>query len=395
MWLRTAVAALSLSTIVAAGVAAQAASPFTFSRSDYTADPGARAVVAEDFDLDGALDFATVNAGANSVDVFMNSEFSGGGFTLRRYPVGAGPFDLAVSDFNFDSYPDLVVAAADANEIDVLFGAAGGQFRPPVRIPVSGNPRGVAVGYLGLGNSYSIVYSSYADGTISFLQYDYETESFTRGATLNAGANPQGIAIGQFKPSGGYADIVVANSGGSQMTVFYNSNGTFSRSELKAPSGARGTHLNVIVAADFDKDGRIDLAAASTADNYVAVWMNSTTGLKWTANLTDSISSPRGIAAADLNVDGRPEIIVANRASNSVSVFVANASAPIFTTPQSVSSASGSRAVAAGDFDGDGRVDLATGNEYAKAATVLWNRTGSGRHRRDRVRAARAAGRHA
>src|SRR3954462_9149596 len=184
MWLRTAVAALSLSTIVAAGVAAQAASPFTFSRSDYTADAGARAIAAEDFDLDGALDFATVNAGANSVDVFMNHEFSGGGFTLRRYPVGAGPFDLAVSDFNFDSYPDLVVAAADADEIDVLFGAAGGHFLAPKKIAAPGNPRGVAVGYLGFG--YDIIYSSYNYGTITILHYDYSTGEFTTGLTLNA-----------------------------------------------------------------------------------------------------------------------------------------------------------------------------------------------------------------
>jgi hypothetical protein len=376
MWLRSAVAAL-LSTMVAAA-AAQAAAPLTFVKADFPGDSGARAIVTADFDLDGAADFATANTGANRVDVFMNNEFTGGGFTLTRYPVGAGPFDLAVSDFNFDSYPDLVVAAADASEIDVLFGGEGGRFRAPVRIPVTGNPRGVAVGYFGLGNSfgYSIVYSSYASGTISFLDYDYETATFTRGPTLNAGINPQGIAVGQFKPSGGYADIVVANSGGSQLTLFNNTAGSFSRAELKAPSGARGTHLNVIVAADFNKDGKPDLAAASTADNYVAVWMNSGTGLKWTANLTDAVSSPRGIAAPDLNADGRPEIVVANRTSNSVTIFTALGSTPSFTPQSGVECGSGCRAVVAADFDGDGRVDLATGNEYAKSATVLWNRTG-------------------
>src|SRR4051812_20032075 len=202
MWLRSAVAAL-FSMMVAANVAAQAAAnPFTFSRSDYASDPGARALVAADFDVDGAPDFATANAGANTVDVFMNREFSGGGFTLRRYSVGAGPFDLAVADFNFDSYPDLVVAAADANEIDVLFGAEGGHFQPPVRLAAPGNPRGVAAAYLGINYTYSIVYSSYSSGTISFITYNYNTGVFTPGATLTAGKNPQGIAIGLFKAAG-------------------------------------------------------------------------------------------------------------------------------------------------------------------------------------------------
>jgi len=366
--------------MLCAGTAAAqttATTAFTFSRSDYASDGGARGIVSADFDLDGAPDFATVNAGTNTVDVFMNREFVGGGFSVRRYAVGAGPFDVTVSDFNFDGYPDLVVAAADANEIDVLFGAAGGAFQPATRVAVSGNPRGVGAGYFGLANGYSIVYSSYTSGTISFLNYDYETATFTPGPTLNAGTNPQGIAVGQFKPFG-YPDVAVANAGNSQITLFSNSGGTFSRSELKAPSGARGTHLNVIVAADFDKDGKTDLAAASTADNYVALWMNSGSGLRWTANLSGTMSSPRGIAAADLNVDGRPELIVANRGSNSLTVFIAGTSPSVFETYQTVTSASGSRAVAAADFDGDGRVDLATANEYASAGTALWNRTVAG-----------------
>ncbi|MCU1382702.1 MAG: hypothetical protein JWL71_1399, partial [Acidobacteria bacterium] len=377
---RTIVAFL-VTMLLAAGAAAQttATPTFTFSRSDYASDAGARGLVVADFDNDGAPDFATVNSGSNTVDVFMNREFASGGFALTRYRVGAGPFDVTVSDFNFDSYPDLVVAAADADEIDVLFGAAGGAFRAAVRIPAPGNPRGVAAGYFGLTFGYSIVYSSYTAGTISFIDYDYSTATFTPGVTLNAGTNPQGIAVGSFKPSGGYPDIVVANAGGSQLTAFYNASGTFTRAELKAPAGQRGTHLNVIVAADFDKDGRTDLAAASTADNYVTLWMNSSSGLRWTANFTGAVSSPRGIAAADLTVDGRPEILVANRASNSITVFIANATAPIFTTHQIVTAGSGARGVGGADFDGDGRVDLATGGDSTRAGTVLWNRTANSR----------------
>jgi len=366
--------------MMCAGSAAAQTTPttaFTFSRSDFASDGGGRGTVSGDFDLDGAPDFATVNAGTNTVDVFMNRAFVGGGFSVRRYPVGAGPFDVTFSDFNFDSYPDLVVAAADGNEIDVLFGAPGGAFQPATRIAVSGNPRGVAAGYFGLANGYSIVYSSYTSGTISFLNYDYETATFTPGPTLNAGTNPQGIAVGQFKEFG-YPDIVVANTGNSQMTLFSNNGGTFSRAELKAPAGSPGTHLNVVVAADFNKDGKTDLAAASTAENYVALWIHTGSGLRWEANFTGTTSSPRGITAADLNVDGRPELIVANRGSNSLTVFIAGTSASVFDTHQIVAAGAGSRAVAAADFDGDGRADLATANEYASAGTVLWNRTAAG-----------------
>src|SRR5207247_10939691 len=215
------------------------------------------------------------------------------------------------------------------------------------------------------------------NGTISFLNYDYYTAKFIPGITLNAGANPQGIVMGYLKGSGCSPDIAVANAGGSPVTLFQNNcGGNFSRVELTAPTGFGGTTMTVLVAADFNKDGRMDLAAASTSQNYVAVYLNSTSGLRWTTNLGGgTVSSPRGIAAVDLNVDGRPELIVASRASSSVTIFVATASASVFSSHQIVKSASGSRTVAADDFDGDGRVDIATGNEYASAGTVLWNRT--------------------
>jgi hypothetical protein len=381
--IRPSALAVGLCAMLAASVASaqtSATNAFTFSRTDYPSTAGARAIVSADFDNDGAPDFATANTGGNTVDVFLNRQFGGGGFIVQHYAVGAGPFDLAVGNFNFDSYPDLVVAAADADEIDVLMGTASG-FQPAIHLSAPGNPRGVAVAYLGSGG-YSIVYSSYTNGTISFINYDYDSQTFTPGQTLTAGKNPQGIAIGLFKTAGyGYPDIAVANTGGSPITLFINNdgNGNFTRSELKAPSGMGATHLSVLTAADFDKDGRTDLAAASTADSEVALFMNSSTGLKWTTRIKGSnVSSPRGITAADLNADGRPELIIANRASNSVTVFIANATQPVFTTHQVVTSGSGARAVTAADFDDDGRVDLVTGNEYASAGTVLWNRTAGG-----------------
>ena len=372
MLLRAAIVLVGLA-LFAGNATAQtsAASAFTFSPAGYASDAGARGIVSDDFDNDGSPDFATANAGTNTVDVFMNREFTGGGFQVKRIAVGAGPFDITSADFNYDGYADLVVAAADANEIDVLFGDVGGNFKAPMRIPVSGNPRGVAAGYLGF-SGYSIVYSSYTSGTISFLDYDYSSGTFLRGITLNAGANPQGIVIGYLKPVGCGPDIAVANAGGSPITLLQrNCDGTFTHADLTAPSGSGGTNMNVLVVADFNKDNRLDLAAASTSANYVAIYLNSTTGLHWTANLGGgTVSSPRGIAAADLNLDGRQDLIVASRTSSSVTIFTAGNSATVFSTHQIVKSASGSRTVVAADFDGDGRVDLATGNEYAGAGTV-------------------------
>ena len=172
MWLRMAMA-VAIVSLCAGTAAAQttATNAFTFSRATVPSDAGARGLLVGDFDNDGAPDFATANGTTNTVDVFMNREFAAGGFVVKRYTVGAGPFDIAAADFNFDGYADLVVAASDADEIDVLFGGPGGVFGAPRRLSAPGNPRGVAADWLG-SPAYGIVYSSYASGTVSTLNYD-------------------------------------------------------------------------------------------------------------------------------------------------------------------------------------------------------------------------------
>jgi hypothetical protein len=148
-----------------------------------------------------------------------------------------------------------------------------------------------------------------------------------------------------------------------------NGTGAFARTDLP---GAK--NLNVLAVGDFDRDGWLDLAGASTSGNTVAIYLNHFGALKWAATLSTALSSPRGIVAADLNGDGLPELIVANRASSAVTVFVAGAAPTVYTSSVKVPAAAGSRAVAAADFDRDGRMDLAVGNDQVAAVSVFSNR---------------------
>ena len=80
------VLALALSLSADGGaVQTTATSVFTFSPAQFVSDAGARAIVAGDFDLDGSPDFATANAGSNTVDVFLNREFTGGATVTLRF----------------------------------------------------------------------------------------------------------------------------------------------------------------------------------------------------------------------------------------------------------------------------------------------------------------------
>lgn len=76
-----------------------------------TADP--RTLVQADFDSDGHLDLATVNADSQVENAFLLLLGQGNGtFRLRQTPsealVEVFPVSLATADFNLDGYPDVV-----------------------------------------------------------------------------------------------------------------------------------------------------------------------------------------------------------------------------------------------------------------------------------------------
>jgi len=95
------------------------------------------AMVAGDFNGDGKLDLATNNYtdGTNSVSVFLGN----GDGTLRppiNSPAGTGPFLLATGDFNRDGKLDLAVINAPIDGgtqfISILLGNGDGTFQSPV-----------------------------------------------------------------------------------------------------------------------------------------------------------------------------------------------------------------------------------------------------------------------
>lgn len=135
-----------------------------------------------------------------------------------------------------------------------------------------------------------------------------------------------------------------------------------------------------VIDADWDIDGKIDIAYNIFTENRVFFFRNTTTGSNLTfTNFPDffgGLVNVIGLAKSDFNGDGKLDIVAATPLSNAVYVFRNGSSAPgsfFFFGPTALLTGSEPRKVTVADVDGDGKVDIISSNQSSNTISVLRN----------------------
>ena len=148
---------------------------------------------------------------------------------------------------------------------------------------------------------------------------------------------------------------MTANENSDDVSVLLgNGDGTF-QPQIRF---AAGTFPESLVAADFNRDDRADLAVANLDSNDISVLLGRGDG-----TFQDQLTNPVGdgpvdAVTADLNHDGHLDIITTNRYSNDISVLMGNGDGT-FQAAESFAAGPGPMGLVVGDFNGDGRLDVA------------------------------------
>jgi hypothetical protein len=225
---------------------------------------------------------------------------------------------LAAGDFNGDGTPDLAIVDTTLNEVIVLLGQGDGTFRSAGQFAAGSGLTSVAVGdFNGDGK---------ADLAVTAFQQTVP-----------------GTGLQQFGVN----------------VLLGNGDGTFQQS---IGSGTGNEPLSVVV-ADFNGDGKPDLAVANVADNTVSVLLGNGDGtfrsLLYQSGVPPLsvkegvVAVPTSLAVGDFNGDGIPDLIVAGRY---VLVSLGNGDGTF--RPGYIPNTGPVYSLAVGDFNGDGKLDF-------------------------------------
>ena len=296
------------------------------------------------------------------------------------------PCGVATGDFNGDGKADIAVAQLYGKIINILLSNGDGTFQHAVNYSVGAMPVSVAVADLNRDGKLDLVVAEETGtlpgqslNTVGVLLGNGDG-TFQPDISYPAGSHPVVVIADDFNGDG-KPDVAVANYGGgngpaSLVVLLGMGDGS-----LQTPGIAETRLVNTpagLAVGDFNGDGKLDIAMSCRVGRApVSVRLGNGDGTFQAPIILDRTSFALAVAVGDLNGDGNLDVVASNYGGYYLSVFLGNGDGT-FQANKKYSAKVDVFSVAIGDYDGDGKPDLAVIDGFAKTKAGVLPGNGDG-----------------
>lgn len=299
-------------------------------------------IAAGDLDGDGRPDVAVLGHDTNDLWVFHNLG-NAHLVQIARIPLGAGPKELEANDLDGDGDLDFVAINELSNSLSVVINDGSGFFSARPEIPIGITPKGLAVGCFsftrGLLRLGDLAIAEHDSHSIHVI-HNIGNATFVTAAVLSVPGNshPEGLVVRDFD-NDGLEDVAACYSGATtnRVAIFYREGASFSAPVLYNIGSEHPTHM---VADDFDRDGRLDLAFVSPTSLHVTlVRQRDLRDFEWTGMWDVAGPGSDHLVSGDFDASGYPDIVATNDLGNTLTVLYNTLSNPLsycYGAPNSV-----------------------------------------------------------
>ena len=276
-------------------------------------------------------------------------------------------YAVATGDFNGDGKPDLAAASSNPTNryldgfVQVLINNGDGTFQSAVQYTTNIIPAAIGIGDfngdgkqdLAVANACGTDSNCQTAGTVSVLMGNGDG-TFAPAVNYVCVNEADSVVTADFNTDG-KLDLAVAGVG---ISVFLgNGDGTFQSPVTYVPA----FFYESIAVGDLDGNGTLDLMYAFTPNDQsngsLGALLGNGDGTFNTGPSSPSLVAPWGLVLADFNGDRRLDAAVVDEISPYLQVYLGNGNGTL-RSPQNYALGGQGFGLIASDFNGDGKLDL-------------------------------------